>query len=46
MYTMSLGKQGKRVYTIGLERRLYTIEASDPKKKEGFHGGGVDLFLP
>ena len=37
-----LGKQGKRVYTIGPERRVYTTEASDLEKngeKEGFHGG-------
>ena len=34
------------MYTIGLERRVYTIEASDPEKekKEGFHSGGVHLF--
>ena len=33
-----LGKQGKRVYTIGPERRVHTIEASDPgkEKKGGF----------
>ena len=34
-------KQGKnKVHTIGLERRVHTIEASDPAKeeKEGFHG--------
>ena len=36
------------MYTIGRERRAYTIEASDPEKgkKEGFHGGGVNFFLP
>ena len=40
--------KGKMGYTIGLERRVYTIEASDPEKakKEGFHGGGVYFFLP
>ena len=45
-YTIVLGKQGKRLYTIGPERRVYTIEASDPEKEkmEGFHGGGV-FFL-
>ena len=26
--------------------RVYTIEASDPRKKEGFHGCGVFSFLP
>ena len=38
-----LGKQGKRVYTIGAERRVYTIEPQTrkKKKKEGLHGGGV-----
>ena len=43
-----LGKEWKRVYTIGPERRVYTIEASDPEKEkqEGFHGGGVYFFLP
>ena len=48
MYTIFLGKQVKMVYTIGPERRVYTIEASDPEKekKEGFHGGGVYFFLP
>ena len=34
VYTISLGKQGKRVYTMGLERRVYTIEASDPEKEK------------
>ena len=36
------------MYTIGPERRVYTVEASDPEKgeKEGFHGGGVYFFLP
>ena len=29
-----LGKQGKRVYTIGPERGVYTIEASDPEKEK------------
>ena len=40
-----LAKQGKRVYTIGPERRVCTIEASDPEKvlrrKEGFCDDGV-----
>ena len=27
VYTIVLRKQGKRVYTIGAERRVYTIEA-------------------
>ena len=35
LYTIVfLGKQGKRVYTIGPERRVYTIEASDPEKEK------------
>ena len=47
VYTIFLGKQGKRVYTIGPERGVYTIECSDPEKekKEGLHGGGVYFFL-
>ena len=44
VYTISFGKQGKRVYTIGPER-VYTIEAPDPDKKEGLHGGGVCFFF-
>ena len=46
VYTVFLGKQGKRVYTIGPERRVYTVEASDleKEKKEGFHGGGGTFF--
>ena len=35
VYTIFLGKQGKKVYAIGPERRVYTIEASDPEKKKG-----------
>ena len=35
VYTIPLGKQGKRVYTMGSERRVYTMEATDPKKKKG-----------
>ena len=31
---MALRKLGKRVYTIGLERRVYTIEASDVEKEK------------
>ena len=48
VYTVFLGKQGKRVHTIGLERRVYTMQAADPEKekKEGFHGGDVYFFLP
>ena len=42
-----LGEKGERLYTIGPERRVCAIEASDPEKerKEGFHGG-VYFFLP
>ena len=32
---LSWEKQGKRVYTIGPERRVYTIEPQTPKKKKG-----------
>ena len=48
VYTIFPGKRGKRVYTIGPERRVYTIEASDPEieKKEGLHGGGAYFFFP
>ena len=48
VYTLFLGKEGKGVYSIGPERRVYTTEASDPEKekKEGFHGGGVYVSLP
>ena len=28
------GKQSKRIYTIGPKRRVYTIKASDPKRKK------------
>ena len=35
MYTIFLGKQGKRVYTIGPERRVYTIEPQTQKNKKG-----------
>ena len=49
VYTIFLGKQGKRVYTIGPERRVYTIEPQTRKKKkgkkEGLHSGGVYFFL-
>ena len=34
VYAIFLGKQGKRVYTIGLERRVYTIEPQTRKKKK------------
>ena len=30
----SFGKQGKRIYTISPERRVYTIEASNPEKEK------------
>ena len=48
VYTIFLGKLGKRVYAIGPERRVYTIEpqTQQKKKKEGLHGGGVYFFLP
>ena len=48
VYTFFQGKQGKRVYTTGPERRVYTIDASDPEKekKEAFHGCGVYFSLP
>ena len=32
--TISLGKQGKMVYTICPERRAYTTEAPDPKRRK------------
>ena len=34
VYTIFLGKQGKRVYTIGPERRVYTIEPQTRKEKK------------
>ena len=34
VYTIFLGKQGKRVYIIGPERRVYTIEPQTQKKKK------------
>ena len=34
VYTILLGKQGKRVYTIGQERRVYTIEPQTRKNKK------------
>ena len=34
VYTIFLGKLGKRVHNIGPERRVYTIEASDPEKEK------------
>ena len=47
VYTIFLGKRGKRVYTIGPERRVYTIEPQTwIEKKRGLHGGGVYFFLP
>ena len=44
VYTILMGKQRKRVYTIGPERRVYTIEASDDEKKRG--GSTVLLYPP
>ena len=43
LYTIFLEKQGKRVYTIGPQKKGIHHRASDPEKekKEGFHGGGV-----
>ena len=35
VYTIFLGKPGQRVYTIGPERRAYTIEPQTLKKKKG-----------
>ena len=34
VYTLVLGKQGKRVYTIGPERSVYTTEPQTRKKKK------------
>ena len=34
VYTIFLGKQGKRVYTIGPERRVFTIQPETPAKKK------------
>ena len=34
VYTLLLEKEGKRVYTIGPERRVYTIEPKTRKKKK------------
>ena len=34
VYTIFLGKQGKRVYTIGPERRVYTIEPQTLKREK------------
>ena len=34
VYAIFLGKQGKRVYTTGPERRVYTIEPQTRKKKK------------
>ena len=39
VYTIFLGKQGNKVYTISPERRVYTIEpqtSKNKKKKGGF----------
>ena len=35
VYTISLGKQGKSAYSIGSERRVYTIGPQTPEKKKG-----------
>ena len=45
--TVFLGKQGKRVYTIGSGKKGTHHRASDPEeeKKGGLHGGGVYFFL-
>ena len=43
VYTIFLGKQGKRVYTIGPERRAYTIEPQTRKKRE--KKGGVSTVV-
>ena len=46
VYTIFLGKQGKRVYTIGPERRVYTIEPQTRKKKKrGFSTVVVYTFF-
>ena len=34
VYTIFLGKQGKRVYTIGPERRVYTTRPQTQKKEK------------
>ena len=46
VYTIFLGKQGKRVYTTGLERRVYTIEPQTLKKKKGSPRWWCMIFLP
>ena len=45
MYTITLGEQGKRVFTIGPER-VYTIEASDPENNEVSTVVVHTLFFP
>ena len=45
VYTIFLGKQGKRVYTIGPERRVCTIEPQTRKKEKSLHSGGIYFFL-
>ena len=42
VYTTFLGKQGKRVYTTGPERRVYTIEP--PGTKEGPRAEAVQVY--
>ena len=48
VYTIFLGKPWKSVYNLGPERKVYTIEASDPEKekKGGFPRWWCILFLP
>ena len=45
VYTIFLGKQGKRVYTIGPERRVYTIEPQTRKKKRRVSTVAVYTFF-
>ena len=44
-YAIFLRNQGKRVYTIGPERRVYTIETSDPEKQKGGFPRWWRIFL-
>ena len=46
VYTIFLGKQRKRVYTIGPERGVYTIEPQTLKKKKGGFPRWCILCLP
>ena len=48
VYTAFLGKtREKGIHTISPERKVYTVDASDPEKekKGGFHSGGVYFFF-